>query len=136
MRPPPGAAGRRCPFPRLSRHLTKGHPDRTAAWDRLAASSARFRRFEALFSLIWGLALLADCAARLIGAYTLPVSTMVWLGTVLILGTIVLASLVSGVASAPMDAMIRDEVAAGQPAVDKPSARVQEDCQPAGMTRG
>jgi hypothetical protein len=84
--------GRRsCPGP-----VRAGRTHRTAAWDRLAASSARFRRFEALFSLIWGLALLADCAARLIGACTLPVSTMVWLGTVLILGTIVLASLVSG----------------------------------------
>jgi hypothetical protein len=61
---------------------------------------------------------------------------MVWLGTVLILGTIVLASVVGGVASAPMDAMIRDEVAAGQPAADQTGARVQEDCQPAGMTRG
>ena len=75
----------------LKPFLTKGHPDRTAAWDRLAASSARFRRLEALFSVIWGLALLADCTARLIGAYTLPVGTMVWLGTVLIVATIVLA---------------------------------------------
>ena len=120
----------------LKPFLTKGHPDRAAAWERLAASSARFRWFEALFSLIWGLALLADCAARLIGAYALPVSTMVWLGMVLILGTIVLACLVSGVASAPMDAMIGAEVAAGQPAAGEPAARVHEDCQPAGMTRG
>jgi len=116
--------------------LTKGHPDRTAAWDRLAASSARFRRLEALFSVIWGLALLADCAARLAGACTLPVGTMVWLGTVLIVGTIVLASLVSGVASAPMDAMISAEVAAAPPGPASPAARSQEDRQPAAMARG
>jgi hypothetical protein len=116
--------------------LTKGHPDRTAAWDRLAATSARFRRLEALFSVVWGLALLADCAARLAGACTLPVGTMVWLGTVLIVGTIVLASLVGGVASAPMDTMISAEVAAGQPAAGHPGTRIHEDCQPAGMTRG
>lgn len=115
----------------LKPFLTKGHRDRTAAWDRLTVSSPRFRRLEALFSLIWGLALLADCVARLIGAYTLPVSTMVWLGTVLILGTIVLACLVSGVASAPMDAMIGAEVAAGQP-----GARVHQDRPPVAMTRG
>ena len=130
----------------LKPFLTKGRPDRTAAWDRLTASSARFRRFEALFSIIWGLALLADCAARLAGAYTLPVGTMVWLGTVLIVGTIVLASLVSGVASAPMDAMISAEAAAGQPGTGQagtgqpdtgqPGAHLHEDCEPAGMTKG
>jgi len=111
--------------------LTKGHPDRTAAWDRLAASSARFRRLEALFSVIWGVALLADCAVRLIGAYTLPVAVMVWLGTVLILATIVLASLVGGVASVPMDAMLSAEAAPGQPA-----AGAGEDREPAGAARG
>ena len=120
----------------LKPFLTMGHPERTAAWDRLAASSARFRRLEALFSVIWGLALLADCAARLVGAYTLPVGTMVWLGTVLIVGTIVLASLVSSTASAPMDAMISAEAAAGQPAAGTPGAQLHEDRQPAGHDEG
>jgi hypothetical protein len=86
--------------------LTKGNPARLAAWQQLSAGSARFRRMELLFSAIWGGALLADCAARLIGAYTLPVSTMAWLGTVLTLGAIGLAMLVGGVAVGPMERMI------------------------------
>ena len=95
----------------LKPFLTKGAADRTAAWDRLAASSARFRRLELLFSAVWGGALLAECAARLAGAYTLPVSTMVWLGTVFTLGAIGLAMMVSGVAAGPMERMIRRAVA-------------------------
>jgi hypothetical protein len=91
----------------LKPFLTKGRADRTAAWDRLATSSARFRRLEQVYSAIWGAALLADCAARLTGAYTLPVSTMVWLGTVLTLGSIGVAMVVSGVAAQPMERMIR-----------------------------
>ena len=88
--------------------LTKGRPDRTAAWQRLAAGSARFRRLELMFSTIWGCALLADCVVRLVGAYTLPVTTMAWLGTVLTLGAIGLAILVGGVAAGPMNRMITD----------------------------
>lgn len=96
----------------LKPFLTKGRPDRTAAWDRLAASSARFRRLELLFSAIWGVALLAECAARLAGAYLLPVSTMVWLGTVFTLGSIGVAIMAGGVAAGPMERMIRAAVAA------------------------
>ncbi|HEY1323887.1 MAG TPA: VC0807 family protein [Streptosporangiaceae bacterium] len=90
----------------LKPFITKGQPARVAAWDRLSAESARFRRLELLFSTIWGLALLAECAARLIGAYTLPVTTMVWLGTVFTLGAIGLAMVVGGVAAAPMTNLV------------------------------
>ena len=38
----------------LKPFLTRGTAGRTAAWDRLAARSARFRRLEALYSAIWG----------------------------------------------------------------------------------
>ena len=51
----------------LKPFLTRGTAERTAAWDRLAAGSARFRRLEGLYSTIWGVALLADCVARLVG---------------------------------------------------------------------
>jgi hypothetical protein len=34
--------------------MTQGTPERSAVWDRLAAGSARFRRFELLYSTIWG----------------------------------------------------------------------------------
>jgi hypothetical protein len=89
--------------------VTRGAADRTAAWDRLAATSSKFRKLELLFSAIWGLALLAECVARLVGAFALPVSTMVWLGTVFTLGAIGLAIVVGGVAAGPMDHMINAE---------------------------
>jgi hypothetical protein len=40
----------------LKPFMTKGTPERAAAWDRLSAGSARFRRLELLFSAIWGFA--------------------------------------------------------------------------------
>ena len=96
----------------LKPFMTKGKPERTAAWDRLATTSGRFRRLELVFSTIWGLALLADCAARLAGAYTLPVTTMVWLGTVFTLGAIGLAIVIGGVAAGPIQKMIDAETEA------------------------
>jgi hypothetical protein len=97
----------------LKPFMTRGTPDRTAAWDRLSAGCPRFRRFEALFSAIWGLALLADCVARLVGAYTLPVTTMVWLTTVLTLGAVGVGILAGGAASRPIEKMVEAEAAAG-----------------------
>jgi hypothetical protein len=96
----------------LKPFLTRGEPLRTAAWDRLRAASPQFRRLELLFSAIWGLALLAECAARLIGAYTLPVTTMVWLGTVMGLSAIAVAIVAGGAAAGPIQKMIDAEVAA------------------------
>jgi hypothetical protein len=96
----------------LKPFMTKGEPRRTAAWDRLFAASPRFRRLELLFSTIWGLALLAGCAACLVGAYTLPVGTMVWLGTVMTLGSIGMAMVVGGVAADPIQTMVDAEAAA------------------------
>ena len=93
----------------LKPYVTRGAPDRTAAWDRMAATSPRFRRFESLYSSIWGAALLGECVARLIGAYMLPVATMVWLGGVMTLGAIGLAICLGGVAVAPIERMIRAE---------------------------
>jgi hypothetical protein len=93
----------------LKPFLTRGTSGRTAAWDRLAAGSARFRRLEGLYSAIWGVALLADCVARLIGAFTLPVSTMVWLGTALTGAAIGIAITAGGVAAAPMQKLIEAE---------------------------
>jgi hypothetical protein len=96
----------------LKPFMTKGEPRRTAAWDRLSAASPRFRRLELLFSTIWGLALLTGCAACLVGSYTLPVGTMVWLGTVMTLGSIGMAMVVGGVAADPIQKMIDAEAAA------------------------
>src|SRR6516164_6083751 len=80
----------------LKPYMTRGKAERIAAWDRLSMASVRFRRLELAFSTIWGLALLAGCAACLVGAYTLAVTTMVWLSTVITLGSIGLAILAAG----------------------------------------
>ena len=91
--------------------ITKGVPGRTAAWHKLSAESGRFRRLELLFSTIWGCALLAECGARLVGAYTLPVATMAWLGSVLTIGAIGVAIIIGGVAAGPMERMVTREAA-------------------------
>jgi hypothetical protein len=96
----------------LKPFMTRGQTERIAAWDRLAATSGRFRRLEGAFSAIWGLALLAECVARLVGAYTLPVTTMVWLGTVMTLGSIGVAIVAGGAAAGPIQKMIDAEAAA------------------------
>jgi hypothetical protein len=96
----------------LKPYMTRGKTERIAAWDRLSMASARFRRLELAFSTIWGLALLAECAARLVGAYTLPVTTMVWLGTVMTLGSIGVAIVAGGAAAGPIQKMIDAEAAA------------------------
>jgi hypothetical protein len=96
----------------LKPYITRGTAERTAAWDRLTAGSARFRRLEMLFSAIWGVLLLADCVARLIGAYTLPVTTMVWLSTVLTLGAIGLGITLGGIAAHPIEKMVVTEASA------------------------
>lgn len=89
--------------------LVKGDTARAAAWERLSAGSRRFRSLERRFSAVWGAVLLAECVARLIGAFTLPVSTMVWLSTVITVAGLVAGALVSGVASIPMDTMLTSE---------------------------
>ncbi|MGW3123617.1 VC0807 family protein [Streptomyces sp. NPDC001107] len=97
--------------------LVKGDPKKEAAWQRLAsgraAASADFLRKERTFSVVWGVALLAECVARVVGAYTVPVDTMVWLGGVMMAGVMVLTFVVSGgLAAGPMEEMLRAEVEA------------------------
>ena len=55
-----------------------------------------------MYTVIWGVALLAGCTARLIGAYPLSVTTMAWLGGVLTMSKIGLAIVVGGVAAGPV----------------------------------
>ncbi|WP_252395045.1 VC0807 family protein [Streptantibioticus parmotrematis] len=89
--------------------ITKGQATKVAVWDHLAATSTRFQRLERLFSVIWGGSLLVECVARLIGAFTLPVSTMVWLGTVLTIVAIGAAIVIGQVAADPMEKMVEAE---------------------------
>jgi hypothetical protein len=92
--------------------LIKGDAARNAAWDRLVAGSPRFLKAERTFSLVWGVVLLGECVARVVGAYTLPVDTMVWLGTVVMISSIAVAILVAGrLAVGPMEKMLENEVA-------------------------
>lgn len=92
--------------------LVKGDAAKSAAWDRLATGSPRFRKAERTFSLVWGVVLLAECVARVVGAYTLPVDTMVWLGTVVMISSMVVAILVGGrLAVVPMEKMLEAELA-------------------------
>ncbi|WP_181797194.1 VC0807 family protein [Streptomyces sp. WELS2] len=99
--------------------LVKGDPAREAAFRRLAsgsaADSAAFRRRERVFSVVWGLVLLAECVVRVVGAYTVPVDTMVWLGSVVMVAAMVTGFLLSGgLAAGPMEHMLRAEVEAGR----------------------
>ncbi|MFJ9441874.1 VC0807 family protein [Kitasatospora sp. NPDC101235] len=108
--------GRPVMTPMLMPFLTKGRQERSAAWQRLvegrAAGSRAFRRHERLFSGIWGTALLTECAARVVGAFTLPVSTMAWLSTVLLIGAIVAGSMLGQIAVEPMERLVRTETEA------------------------
>ncbi|KOG52262.1 membrane protein [Streptomyces griseoflavus] len=104
--------GRPLMAPMLKPWITKGDVARSAAWDRLTAESAWFRRVQRRHSAVWGAALLGECVARVIGAFTLPVDTMVWLGTVMLIAAIVLAIVVSGVIGIDkMEKLVRAEAA-------------------------
>jgi hypothetical protein len=98
----------------LKPFLVKGDVAREAAWERLAsghaAGSAAFLRRERAYSMVWGGALLAECVARVLGAYTMPVDTMVWLGTVFLIGAIVIGMVVGGgLAAEPMESLLSEE---------------------------
>jgi hypothetical protein len=99
----------------LKPFLVKGDAAREAAWERLASGtavrSAEFLRKERVFSVIWGLVLVVECVARVVGAYTIPVATMVWLSSLLLVVAISLGMVVCGGAAAePMACLITDEV--------------------------
>ncbi len=91
--------------------IAKGSAAKVAAFDRLSATSPRFRRLERLFSLVWGVILLSECAAKVFCAFTLPVGTMVWLSSVMVLGAIAVGIVAGSVFSVPMDMMVRSEAA-------------------------
>ncbi|SDN12469.1 hypothetical protein SAMN04487981_103653 [Streptomyces sp. cf386] len=102
--------------------LVQGDPAREAAWERLAgesaAGSAAFVRSERAFSVVWGVVLLVECVVRVVGAYTVPVDTMVWLGSVILIGSMTLAFVVSrAVAAEPMARLLIAEVKAAEAAV-------------------
>ncbi|MET8787713.1 VC0807 family protein [Streptomyces sp. NPDC049097] len=102
--------------------LVKGAADREAAWGRLQSGSPAFRRAERVFSVVWGVVLLVECVVRVVGVYTLPVDTMVWLGSVVLAVAMVIGFVVSGaLAAGPMAHMLVAEVKA-QDAAERPVA--------------
>ncbi|MFD4791458.1 hypothetical protein ACFWN1_31340 [Streptomyces sp. NPDC058459] len=99
-----------------ARTVWSGDDARGGAWRRLtsgtAAGSAGCRRKERAFSLVWGVALFLECVARAVGAYTIWVDTLVWLGGVLMVVVMVATFVVWGaVAVAPMGRMLGEEAA-------------------------
>ncbi|MEU6172921.1 VC0807 family protein [Streptantibioticus parmotrematis] len=76
--------------------MTKGEAEKEAAWEHLRATSPAFRRGISNVSLLWGLGLLGDCVLRVIGAYTLPVDTMVWMSTVILVGAVLVLMVGTG----------------------------------------
>jgi hypothetical protein len=87
--------------------VTKGEPDREAAWDRLWMTSPRFRRILGAHSAVWGVAFVLDCVVRVICAATAPLSVLGWIGTAATIGAILVAMIVSGaVAGDPLARMV------------------------------
>jgi hypothetical protein len=89
--------------------LVKGDAAKDAAFDRLLGTSPRFRRLERRFSVAWGIALIAECAARVGGAFLLPVGTMVWLSTVILIVAIAAGIAGGSFFSIPMETMVKLE---------------------------
>ncbi|MFG2500235.1 VC0807 family protein [Streptomyces sp. NPDC048441] len=89
-------AGRPMMTAGLKPWVTKGNPARTAVWDRLIAERGQFARLERTFSVMWGVALFGEAVVRVVGAYTLPIDTMVWLSGAIAAVTITATVLVSG----------------------------------------
>jgi hypothetical protein len=91
--------------------IVKGSAAKSEAFDRLLAASARFRRLERMFSLVWGITLIVDCVLRICGAFALAVGTMVWLSTVLTVASIAAGMFVGCAFSVPMENMVKLEAA-------------------------
>jgi intracellular septation protein A len=88
--------------------LTHGKADHEAAWERLRGN----RRFEIVLrrgSYIWGIGFALESAARVIGAFTLPVSTMVWLSTVIFVISFAVIMLIAGVSAKEAGMMVAEE---------------------------
>jgi hypothetical protein len=78
--------------------LTRGNADREAAWERLSGT-AQFDAILRRCSVIWGIGFAIESAVRIAGAFTLPVSTMVWLSTVIFASSFAVIMVVAGKAA-------------------------------------
>jgi intracellular septation protein A len=91
--------------------LTHGKADHEAAWERLSTNQ-RFATVLRRSSFIWGVGFMVESAARVIGAFTLPIATMVWLSTVIFVGSFALIMLVAGAAAKEAGEMVAREAQA------------------------
>lgn len=64
----------------MLQHSPLGNTLRTHAWDEYWERDPRFRRTWRVATVLWGIGLIADAAARVVMAYTLPVDTVPALG--------------------------------------------------------
>lgn len=70
--------------------------------------------------MVLGVVLLVECVARVVGAYTVPVDTMVWFGSVVLAGAMTLAFVVSrSIAARPMARLLTAEVEAAEEGVKR-----------------
>jgi hypothetical protein len=88
--------------------LTHGKADHEAAWERLRGNR-RFNTVVRRSSYIWGAGFVLESAARVFGAFTLPVSTMVWLSTVIFVGSFAVIMLVAGVSAREAGRLVAEE---------------------------
>jgi hypothetical protein len=91
--------------------LVRNSAGRDAAFARLAAADAQFRRLERLFSVSWGIVFIAECLVRAVLVFVLPIGTMVWLSTVLMVVAIAAGIAIGSRFSRPMETMVDREAA-------------------------
>jgi len=88
--------------------LTHGKADHEAAWERLQTDK-RFGTVLRRGSFIWGVGFVLESAARVVGAFTLPISTMVWLSTVIFVVSFAVIMVVAGVSAKEAGEMVGRE---------------------------
>ena len=91
--------------------LTRDKAEREAAWERLSGS-ARFDAVLRRCSVIWGIGFALESAVRVVGAFTLPVATMVWLSTTIFAAAFAVMMVISGKVAEKAAKMIAAEARA------------------------
>ncbi|MCX3059864.1 VC0807 family protein [Streptomyces beihaiensis] len=102
--------------------VTRGEAGRGAAWERLADGGGAFAGLARQFSLLVGGGLLVESVVRIVGAYTVPVSTMVSVGPVVSVGIMLLVVKVA----------VRRSVRPMASAVDREAVRQRAGARPLG----
>ncbi|ONI89644.1 hypothetical protein ALI144C_04725 [Actinosynnema sp. ALI-1.44] len=109
----------------LKPFYTRGKPERVAAWDRLSAAG-RLLRLERRCAAIWGGLLVLEAVARIILAFIIPVDTMVWLSTVILITALSWAGILTGILTQSAEALINEDVASrARPGTDSTPTAAQ-----------